>query len=141
MRTLHWSSPLWLTLLCLAALYLPCSLTHAQSADTPRFIVKWKDHAGFLLDESLKRTENNFYRDTGIHLRHKRNLNNRMAVLQLDQALTKTHIQTTLQELNRQEDVEYAVIDERRFIQSVVPNDPFITATTHRSGQWYLFPQ
>ena len=126
-------------LVCLATLCLTSSLTHAQTTDKTRFIVKWKNHPEHTLSESLLRTESSFYRDTGIRLRYKRNLNTRLSVLQSDQAISNNHLQTTLKQLNSQDEVEYAVLDQRRYIQGVMPNDPLVTATSGRSGQWFLF--
>ncbi len=123
----------------MAVFCLSCSFAHAQTTEEPRFIVKWKDRPGHDASESLLRTETNFHRNTGMHLQHKRNLNTRMAVLQLDRTIPNTRLQTTLKQLNTQDDVEYAVVDERRYIQGITPNDPLITATSGRTGQWFLF--
>ena len=113
--------------------------SYAQTTQGSRFIIKWKAVSQTEQDQAFIRTENNIHRRIGLHLRHQRKVNARMDVVQLDQGSNKPNLIQVLNELNTQSDVEYAVVDERRHIQGILPSDPLITPTSGRSGQWYLF--
>ncbi|MGE0189101.1 MAG: S8 family peptidase [Steroidobacteraceae bacterium] len=122
----------------LALFNLTLSVAQAQQAATPRFIVKWKADTGRTRTQALSTTDSQFRNRTGMNLQHRRSLSERMDVLQLDRSVSTAALTQTLSELNSQTDIEYAVLDQRRHALGILPNDPLVTATSGRSGQWYL---
>jgi serine protease len=70
-----------------------------------------------------------------VHLtmRESRQIVDRMHVIRVEPASANESIAATIERLQADPDVEYAVPDERRYIHAV-PNDPLYATT----GQWYL---
>ncbi len=111
----------------------------AWSADTHpgRFIVKWKAGTDRVRTAQLAATRQEFRQTTGLMLHARQTLSERLDVVQAERKLTAAEWTRALTTLRAQPDVEYAVPDERRHI-AVLPSDPLVTATSGRSGQWYL---
>ena len=68
----------------------------------------------------------------GLAIDTQRPITARMHVLQMRAAAAGETVDQMLARLRADPDVEYAVADQRRYVQSVTPNDPGY------SGQWYL---
>lgn len=102
-----------------------------------RFIVKWKTSTERARTAQLTTTRNEFRQATGLALHARNRLSDRLEVMQTERNLSATEWTRALATLRAQPDVEYAVPDERRHI-AVLPSDPLITATSGRTGQWYL---
>jgi len=66
-------------------------------------------------------------------MRDSRQIVDRMHVIRVEPAASNESIAATIERLQADPDVEYAVPDERRYIHAV-PNDPLYATT----GQWYL---
>lgn len=127
--------------MCLLGLFPLC----AGAADVPgespgqRIIVKWKANTGRSQIQSLSNATQNIHDAKGLDLQAYRSIDNRRDVLRSARKLSDTELQSALSSLRAQTDVEYAVLDQRRRLHAaVVPNDTFFTATSNRSGQWYL---
>jgi serine protease len=69
---------------------------------------------------------------SGLSLKDSRQLFDRTHVLQVEPASDADSVSATIERLNADPDVEYALPDERRYIHAV-PNDPLYSA----GGQWY----
>jgi len=133
--TILFSRFIWLLML------LPCAMLQAQVAtrepEQSRIIVKWKQDTARSRVQAMSVTRSEFRNVTGMSLNPRRHLGDRLDAIELDRPLKRAEFMQALNKLRAQPDVEYAVPDERRYI-SVLPNDTFITATSGRSGQWYL---
>ena len=122
----------------LLLLSVTCPPTLAQTTSAPRFIVKWKADSKRTRAQALSNTGDEIHNRTGMNLKPRRNLNEHMDVLQLDRDVSVSVMNQTLTDLNAQDDVEYAVLDQRRHALGILPDDPLVAATTGRTGQWYL---
>jgi serine protease len=69
---------------------------------------------------------------SGLTLKNSRQILERMHVVQVEPAAAGDSIETTLQHLRADADVEYAVADGHRYIHAI-PNDPLYST----GGQWY----
>ncbi|MGE0115208.1 MAG: S8 family peptidase [Steroidobacteraceae bacterium] len=112
-------------------------LAFAAESVQSRIIVKWKATGANTRAQTLAETRNEFHRATGLAINPRRSLGERLDVMELERPLHRDEFMQTLDRLRAQPDVEYAVPDERRHAL-LLPNDPLITATSGRSGQWYL---
>jgi serine protease len=119
------------------ALYSAAAYSAADEVVQSRIIVKWKTSATRSRMQAMSAVSNNLRSTTGIDLTQRHSLSERMDAMELDTPLAPTEFATTLAKLNAQADVEFAVADERRFAHAL-PNDPLFTATSGRTGQWYL---
>ncbi len=61
-----------------------------------------------------------------------------MHVLYLPQTLYGADLETALAKLRADAAVQFAVVDQRRYPQSVTPDDPLFVPTSGASGQWYM---
>ncbi len=122
----------------LGLLLMTCSPA-VWSADThpARFIVKWKAGSDRVRSTQLAATRQEFRQATGLMLQARHTLSDRLDVVQTERNLTTEEWTRALATLRTQPDVEYAVPDEQRHI-ALLPSDPFVTATSGRTGQWYL---
>jgi serine protease len=122
----------------LGLILMACS-PPAWSADLhpARFIVKWKVGNDRVRTTQLVATREEFRLATGLALQAQHALSDQLDVVQAERDLTDAEWTHALATLRAQRDVEYAVPDERRRI-AVLPSDPLVTATSGRSGQWYL---
>lgn len=78
---------------------------------------------------------------TGLGLAGYRSITRRMHVIQVQPAVSGESIAQTLARLRADPQVEYAAIDQMRYIHSV-PNDPLYPSVSPLTnpGQWYLMP-
>lgn len=102
-----------------------------------RIIVKWKAPAAQTRDHSLAEIRQRLRAD-GATLQHRRSMDGRRDVLNLDRRVSANELRAILLKLRTQQTVEYAVADRRRHLHTTLPNDTYFTATPGRSGQWYL---
>lgn len=131
LRRLVWLLPLLLIAPLRAQTVAP---TEPEQA---RIIVKWKADSGRTRTQALAAARTGFQTATGMRLNSRRDLGGRLDAVELDRPLRRAEFMQALNKLRAQPDVEYAVPDERRYI-SQLPNDPLYTATSGRTGQWYL---
>lgn len=109
-----------------------------SAASTPsRIIIKWRPAETRTQAQVMAGVRTEFRQATGLTLYSRRRLDERLEVMELDQPLRGAAFEQALVQLRAQPDVEYAVPDQRRYIESL-PSDPLITASGGRSGQWYL---
>jgi serine protease len=80
---------------------------------------------------------------TGLSLRAQRPITEFMHAVQIDPAMTGQTVADTLSRLRADPQVEYAELDQRRYLHTV-PNDPQYApnadAALQEYGQWYLQP-
>ena len=120
------------------------SPAHVASATHGRVIVKLRQRASALAATDLARRGGpqaaaTFAARTGLSLRDGRVLGARTQVM-VAQGVDSATLAATL---SQDPDVEWAEVDQRRYVQSVAPvDDPLypnnLTTTTPVSGQWYL---
>ncbi len=139
-RTLTTPREVWRTSLLLAV--FACWLLLAPpawsaEASQARIIVKWKATETRTRAQTVANARNQFRQATGLGLNTRRSIGTRMDVMELERPLGKEQFVQALDKLREQADVEYAVADQRRHI-TILPNDQYITATSGRTGQWYL---
>ena len=75
----------------------------------------------------------------GLHLNQSRHIFSGLHVMRVNPATAGESIETTLQRLRADPEVEYAERDQRRFPHAV-PSDPLYPIIAGQSGQWYLQP-
>lgn len=103
-----------------------------RAADiTDQIIVKWRAGATTVSKSSISLRASKATSAAGVALQHKRNGFGSTEIYKLDRMMEKGEMQTVLDRLNADPDVEYAVADKRRFAQQL-PSDPMI------ADQWYL---
>jgi serine protease len=103
----------------------------ARAADiTDQIIVKWRE-SNATVAKSVPQRASKLTSTAGVALQHKRNGWGRTEVYKLDRMMAKGEMQSVLDRLNADPDVEYAVADRRRFAQQL-PSDPMV------ASQWYL---
>lgn len=136
---------LWRTSLLLSWLFvaLPAaqaaSGSEAETAQGQRIIVKWKSASANPSAQALNDAARRFRAASGVDLQSGGALDSRRQLMRFGRSLSTTELQSALQTLRKQPDVEYAEIDQRRYVHAAVaPNDTYFTATTNRTGQWYL---
>ena len=109
----------------------PAFAQSARPADvTDQIIVKWRE-SNATVAKSVPQRASKLTSTAGIALQHKRNGWGKTEVYKLDRMMAKGELQTVLDRLNADPDVEYAVADKRRFAQ-LLPSDPMVV------DQWYL---
>lgn len=126
----------WLGVFLLANPFSSHAASDDSSAAEQRIIVKWKNNQSET--QALSTIRQRFRSDSGTDLQQVRSLGNRSAVLHPESKLSTTELSAALETLNAQSEVEYAVLDQRRHAHAVTPNDPYFTATSNATGQWYL---
>ncbi|HET6474397.1 MAG TPA: S8 family serine peptidase [Pseudomonadales bacterium] len=99
-----------------------------NATDEHQLIVKFRDRA--TAQTQTGRVEALAAR-RGFELDGQRSVTARMQVLQMRSAAGET-VEQMLARLRADPDVEYAVVDQRRYVQALTPNDPLY------SGQWFL---
>jgi serine protease len=125
--------------------YAPVHRSPAQAASAThgRVIVKLRQRATALAATDVARrggpqAASTFAARTGLALKDGRVLNERTQVI-LAQGVDSATLAATL---SQDADVEWAEVDQRRYVQAAPVNDPLypndLTATTPASGQWYL---
>jgi serine protease len=103
----------------------------ARAADiTDQIIVKWRE-SNATVAKSVPQRASKLTSTAGVALQHKRNGWGRTEVYKLDRMMAKAEMQSVLDRLNADPDVEYAVADKRRFAHQL-PSDPMV------ASQWYL---
>jgi len=126
---------------CLITSWLMLETAAAQSMnDTEqysRIIIKWKQHTTHTHTQSIEAADNDMRRAVGTPLYHRRGISETMDGMQLQRPLTRANFVKALAKLNTNPDVEFAVEDKKRFPHALT-NDPLITASSNRTGQWYL---
>lgn len=126
-----------LSCVCLSGLsVLHSELAYGADDTQSRIIVKWKAAAANPV-KAMTTASEGLRSAMGVGLAQRRNISDRMDVVELDAPLARTEFTKALAKLNTQSDVEFAVADERRFAHAL-PDDPYFTATSGRTGQWYL---
>lgn len=107
-------------------------LAGASAADvTDQIIVKWRESKATVAKSSLTQRSSKLTTTAGVALQHKRTGWGSTEIYKLDRMMAKAEMQSVLDRLNADPDVEYAVPDRRRFAQQL-PSDPMV------AGQWYL---
>jgi len=102
-------------------------VVETQGVEGPQIIVKLRKTA----DQQTQRTRiEAIAARRGLGLDAQRSITSRMHVLQVHSG--GAPVETVLAQLRADPEVEYAVVDQRRYIKSVTPNDPLY------SQQWYL---
>lgn len=100
-------------------------------ADTDQIIVKWRNSAKATLSASGVQRASKLSTNAGRAIRHKRRSTPNTDVFQLDRFMSGAELQSVLDRLNADPDVEFAVADKRRHIQQI-PSDPLAV------DQWYF---
>lgn len=129
------------SILLVVSLFMLISIANAQTVNDSRqhsrIIVQWKESKvrtrTQVMEAANTRLKNNV--NHSMHLR--RSINARMDAMQLDTSQHSAEFAKTLTELNANPDVEFAVEDMRRHVMAL-PDDPYFTASSNRTGQWYL---
>lgn len=105
----------------------------ARAADiTDQIIVKWRNSgATTVAAKSATQRSSKLTTTAGVALQHKRTGWGQTEVYKLDRMMDKGEMQSVLDRLNADPEVEYAVADKRRFAQAL-PSDPMY------ADQWYL---
>jgi serine protease len=105
----------------------------ARAADiTDQIIVKWRNSSATTVTaKSATQRSSKLTTTAGVALQHKRNGWGQTEVYKLDRTMDKGELQSVLDRLNADPEVEYAVADGRRFAQAM-PSDPLF------ADQWYL---
>jgi serine protease len=98
---------------------------------TDQIIVKWRESAATVAKSSVPQRASKLTTTAGVALEHKRDGWGKTEIYKLDHMMAKAEMQSLLDKLNADPDVEYAVADKRRFAQQL-PSDPMVT------DQWYL---
>ena len=73
----------------------------------------------------------------GVSMAKSRQITPSMHVIVLKQTLYGADVETALATLRADPAVEYAAVDQKRYIQTT-PNDPLFAASSGASGQWYM---
>lgn len=103
--------------------------------------------SSFAQIQSLKSSEmqtsavdvSNLAARTGVAMANSRQITSRMHVMYLQQTLYGADVNTALAALRADPAVEYADVDQRRYVHAA-PNDPLFVPSTNASGQWYMQP-
>ncbi|MGC3980252.1 MAG: S8 family peptidase [Steroidobacteraceae bacterium] len=127
---------IWAAALACLSLFLSPSAWSASEAQA-RIIVKWKTDATRTRAQAVASARTEFRQATGLAINPRRNLSERLDVMELERPVDQAKFTQMLNKLRAQPDVEYAVPDERRH-PAVLPSDQYITAKSGHSGQWYL---
>lgn len=98
---------------------------------TDQIIVKWRDSKATVAKSSATQRASKLATTAGMALQHKRDGWGKTEVYKADHMMAKAELQATLDRLNADPDVEYAVADKRRFALQL-PSDPMVV------DQWYL---
>jgi len=102
-----------------------------RAADiTDQVIVKWRDGSTTVAKSAPQRASK-LTSSAGVAFQHKRSAWGKTEVYKLDRMMEKGELQTVLDRLSADPDVEYAIADKRRFAQAL-PSDPMF------ADQWYL---
>lgn len=102
-----------------------------------RIIVKWKQHPAHTHAQILEAASTHLRSSIGIGMLQRRGISSDMDGMQLQTSLNRKDFAKALAKLNADPAVEFAVEDKRRHALALT-NDPLITATSGRTGQWYL---
>lgn len=98
---------------------------------TDQIIVKWRESNATVAKSSVPQRASKLTTTAGVALQHKRNGWGKTEVYKLDRMMDKAEMESMLNRLNADPDVEYAVADKRRFALRL-PSDPMVL------DQWYL---
>lgn len=110
--------------------YAPKPLSHA-AAGTDQIIVKWRNGATLAKTSAPAQRASKLSSLSGVAIQHKRSSTADTDVFKLDHVMQRPEMQSVLERIQADPSVEYAVADERRWIQQL-PNDPRI------NDQWYF---
>jgi len=99
--------------------------------ETNQIIVKWRSSARSTLAAPGLQRASKLSSRAGLNIRHKRRSTTSMEVFQLERPMGGSELQSVLDQLNADPDVEFAVADKRRRIQQI-PTDPLAM------DQWYF---
>ncbi len=131
----------WFKFACMAILIACFHTSAAQTNDnelhSSRLIIQWKRSTAHTHAQQLESVANELHKTTGLMMRRRRGISEHMDGMQLNASLNKTELRKVLSKLNANAEVEFAVEDKRRYAHALT-NDPLITASSGRTGQWYL---
>ena len=141
MKSARW----WIAVLGLAAASgsaladRPRSRTGAEE-ETPRIIVKFRDHAAGVSaarqSPAVQSRIGELSARQAVALRLARSVSERTHALWLDRPLRGRELDRVLRRLAADPSVEYAVADRRKY-RAAIPNDPLFNQTPE-TGQWWL---
>ena len=100
-------------------------------SSTDQIIVKWRGEAQSLMADPAAQRANKLSSAAGVTLQHKRSSSADTEVFKLGRSMQLDELQSVLERLNADPAVEFAVADQRRWVQAQ-PTDPLFL------DQWYF---